>query len=42
MPVKAPIALAGGEAASAPDCALHFFMGPRNRLKNSDFGWVQI
>jgi hypothetical protein len=26
--VKAPIALAGGEAASAPDCALHFFMGP--------------
>jgi hypothetical protein len=29
--MKAPIAQAGGEAASQPGCAFLFFLGPRNR-----------
>jgi hypothetical protein len=43
--MKAPIAQAGGEAASSPGYALFFFLGLRNRkmnFKNSYFGWVQI
>jgi hypothetical protein len=44
--MKAPIAQAGGEAASPPGCVfLNLFLGPRNReihLKKTKIFWVQI
>jgi hypothetical protein len=43
--MKAPIAQAGGEAASPPGCALIFLWGLETVKfikKNSDFGGVQI
>jgi hypothetical protein len=43
--MKAPIAQAGGKAASPPGCAFVFFWGLETVkciLKNSDFGGVQI
>jgi hypothetical protein len=42
--MKAPIAQAAPEAASAPDCAF-FSRGleiAESILENSDFGWVEI
>jgi hypothetical protein len=43
--MKAPIAQAGGEAASPPGCAFIFFWGlelVKCFFLNSDFGGVQI